>query len=48
MEFVRPKCFESLEQLKLELATYVYWFNNKIIHSTLSYLAPVEYRQISL
>lgn len=47
-EFVRPRCFESLEQLKLELAAYVYWFNNKRIHSTLGYLAPVEYRQISL
>lgn len=45
-EFVKPRIFETLEQLKLELEAYVYWFNKKRIHSTLDYLSPVEYRLI--
>ena len=31
-------------QLKLELAEYVYWYNNIRIHGSLDYLTPVEYR----
>lgn len=43
-EFVRGRNFESLEQLKLELADYVHWFNNIRIHGSLNYMTPVEYR----
>lgn len=43
-EFVYPKHFETLRQLELELEAYVYWFNNKRIHSTLGYLSPIKYR----
>lgn len=46
-EFVKPRCFESLEQLKMEWAAYMYWYNNIRIHSTLGYKAPVEYRNSS-
>lgn len=44
-EFIYPRLFQSLEQLKQELSAYVYWFNNKRIHSTLGYKSPVEYRE---
>ena len=42
-EFVRSRRFENLEHLKVELMTYVYWFNNKRIHGSLGYKSPVEY-----
>jgi len=43
-EFVKGKHFESLEQLSLELADYVHWFNHIRIHGTLDYLSPIEYK----
>ena len=43
-EFVYPNRFETLQQLKQELAVYVWWFNNKRYHQTLNYLTPVQYR----
>lgn len=43
-EFVRNYHFESLEELNIELADYVNWFNKKRIHSTLGYLRPYEYK----
>jgi len=42
-EFVRQYTFDNLDELD-----YVYWFNNQRIHSSLDYLAPVEYRNIHL
>ena len=47
-EFVRSRRFENLEHLKVELMTYVYWFNNKRIHGSLGYKSPVEFRQALL
>lgn len=44
-EFVYPRWFENLDQLRQELAAYVYWFNNIRLHSTLDYIAPVQYRE---
>ena len=44
IEFVYQKEFRSLNQLKLELAEYVYWYNNLRIHGSLGYLSPVKYR----
>ena len=32
------------EIFKLELRSYVLWYNNKRIHSSLNYMTPVEYR----
>ncbi len=43
-EFVKGRNFNSLEQLKIELADYVYWFNNIRTHGSLNYMTPVEYR----
>jgi transposase InsO family protein len=43
-EFVKGRYFESLEQLQIELADYVHWFNHIRIHGTLEYLSPIEYK----
>ncbi|CAM2904033.1 DDE-type integrase/transposase/recombinase [Erysipelothrix tonsillarum] len=37
-EFVYPNTFESLNQLEVKLSAYVWWFNNKRLHSTLGYV----------
>lgn len=47
-EFVRNRHFKSIEQLKFELDSYVRWFNEKRIHSTLGYLSPMEFKSKSL
>ena len=44
-EFVENSSFESLEELKYDLADYVNWFNNHRIHSSLQYLSPRQYRE---
>lgn len=44
-EFVKRRTFSSLEELNLELADYVNWFNNHRIHSALGYQTPAEYRK---
>jgi putative transposase len=46
-EFVYQDKFETLEELKLKLAVYVYWYNNKRIHGSLGYLTPVEYKEVN-
>lgn len=46
-EFVYPREFESLAQLKQEWFLYVWWFNHKRIHSTLGYLSPIEYKNVT-
>jgi transposase InsO family protein len=47
-EFIYQTAFQSLEQLNLELADYINWYNNVRIHSSLGYLTPVEYRSLDL
>lgn len=47
-EFVKGRTFSSLEQLKIELDDYVYWFNNIRTHGSLNYMTPVEYRNKTL
>ena len=44
-ELVFCRRFDTLDQLQLELADYVYWFNNIRLHGTLGYLAPTEYKK---
>ena len=46
-EFIYQNKFSTLEELKLGLAEYVYWYNNLRIHGSLDYLTPVEYRELS-
>ncbi|HBT85756.1 MAG TPA: IS3 family transposase, partial [Porphyromonadaceae bacterium] len=46
-EFIYQKKFETLEELQLELAEYVYWYNNLRIYGSLGYLTPMEYREVS-
>ena len=43
-EFVKGRHFNSLEELTLELNDYVNWFNYIIIHGTLGYVSPVDYK----
>ena len=43
-EFAFNRIFNSLEELKIEIRSYVLWYNNKRIHSSLNYMTPVEYR----
>jgi len=47
-EFVYPNTFSSLDQLKIELADYVHWYNNLRIHSSLGYITPIRYRELHL
>ena len=44
VEFIYQNKFENLEELKLQLAEYVYWYNNIRIHGSLGYKSPVEYK----
>lgn len=37
-QFVSCRCFDTLDQLQLELADYMHWFNNIHLHGTLGYL----------
>ena len=45
-EFVSGSRFDSLDQLQMELADYVHWFNNIRLHGTLGYLSPVEFKSL--
>ena len=47
-EFIKKRVFASLEELQIELADYVNWFNNHRIHSSLDYLTPREFRENNL
>jgi len=47
IEFIYQRKFETLEQLQLELAEHVYWYNNQRIHESLDYMTPIEYRELN-
>ena len=47
-EFIYQNEFEKLNQLKLSLLEYIYWYNNLRLHGFLDYVTPVEYRQLRL
>lgn len=47
-EFIYRRFFQTSEQLAIELADYVHWFNNIRIHSSLDYLSPVQFRHHTL
>jgi len=44
-EFVYPNTLNTLSELGTKLGAYIWWFNNKRLHSTLGYLPPVEFRE---
>ena len=46
-EFVGNRTFQSLTDLKYQLADYVNWFNRFRIHSSLGYLTPCEFKEQS-
>lgn len=47
-EFTKNYHFQTLEELELQLADYVNWFNKFRIHSTLGYLSPSNLKSITL
>ena len=47
-EFINRRIFEFPEQLALELADYVHWFNAIRIHGSLGYVSPIEFRKNTL
>ena len=44
IEFVRDRCFSSLEEAKLELFQCIHWYNVTRIHQSLGYLSPIDYK----
>ena len=44
VEFIYQNKFESLDELELQLAEYIYWYNHIRIHGSLGYISPIEYR----
>ena len=43
--FASCRRFDTLNQLQLELADDVHWFNNIRLHGTLGYLAPIKFKK---
>lgn len=44
IEFIYQNKFETLEELELQLAEYIYWYNHIRIHGSLGYMSPISYR----
>ncbi len=44
IEFIYQNKFVTLEELELQLAEYIYWYNYIRIHGSLGYVTPIEYR----
>ena len=42
-EFVYQHVFKTQEELLTKFQAFVWWYNNKRLHSTLGYIPPVEY-----
>ena len=47
-EFIRNRSFTSQVELDKKLSAYVWWFNNKRLHSSLNYEAPMQWNQLTL
>ena len=46
-EFIRRKQFSSVQQFRVELDTYIHWFNNERIRERLDNLSPIQYRVLN-
>ena len=44
IEYIYQNKFDTLEDLELGIAEYIYWYNFERIHGSLGYLSPIEYR----
>ncbi len=44
IEFIYQNKFETLGELELQLAEYIYWYNHIRIHGSLGYMSPINYR----
>lgn len=40
--------YSSIDELRHEVNSYVRWYNNERMHSTLGYMSPVEFREAGL
>ena len=47
-ELIYRQAFTGLDQLRRELNSYVWWYNNERMHSTLGYMSPVEFREAGM
>ena len=47
-EFACREAFSTTRELQVKMADYVHWCNNFRLHSTLGYMAPVEFRKAGL
>ena len=47
-ELVYRRAFADLGQLRRELNSYVRWYNEERMHSTLGYMSPVEFKNAGL
>lgn len=47
-EFIRNRIFSSQHELDKKLSAYVWWFNNKRLHSSLNYQSPTQWNQMTL
>ena len=47
-ELIYRRAFADLGQLRREPSSYVWWRNEKRMHSTLGYMSPVEFRNVGL
>jgi len=48
IEFVKGKCFNSMEELRYELFDYWNWFNKHRLYFSLGYQTPLEYKMSKL
>lgn len=47
-ELIYRQTYATIEQLRRELNSYVWWYNNERMHSTLGYMSPVEFREAGM
>ena len=45
---VYRRSYSTIDELRHEVNSYVWWYNNERMHSTLGYMSPVEFREAGL